>query len=74
METRSVRRRLFPERDSPNNPFLDDKKDGGSDVSATTESPDAGEAEPKTPQPYIEKPTVTYVLYVHLADPVDLVV
>ncbi|KAJ3550392.1 hypothetical protein NM688_g5089 [Phlebia brevispora] len=59
---RSIRRRLFPERDSPNNPFLDDAKEGEARVSVhDSSSPEPDSAEPHTPQPYIEKPTITYV-------------
>lgn len=59
----NVRRRLFPERDSPNNPFLDDTK-GIKTPGAVRESssPEAEPAEPRTPVPYVEKPTITYVL------------
>ncbi|KAH8076004.1 hypothetical protein BXZ70DRAFT_711149 [Cristinia sonorae] len=52
---RSLKRKLFPERDSPNNPFLvpDDSPEALS-------SPDVGSRTP-TPLPYVEKPTITYV-------------
>jgi hypothetical protein len=49
-----------PVRDSPHNPFLED-----SPLTLDGTSP----AEPRTPSPstdFAEKPTITYVLYVHL--------
>lgn len=56
---RGVRRKLFLERDSPHNPFLDDVKPSDA---LDGSSPEAGSSEPRTPQPYVEKPTITYVL------------
>ncbi|TCD59830.1 hypothetical protein EIP91_011344 [Steccherinum ochraceum] len=52
---RSLKRKLFPERDSLNNPFLvpDESPEALS-------SPDADAGTP-TPLPYVEKPTITYV-------------
>ncbi|KAJ3485298.1 hypothetical protein NLI96_g5065 [Meripilus lineatus] len=48
-----VRRRLFPERDSPNNPFLAKDDDSlGSDFNPEL---------PHTPLRHVEKPTITYV-------------
>lgn len=48
--------RQLPERDSPNNPFLADST-AGSD-------PGSSPPRPVTPLPHVEKPTLTYVLYV----------
>ena len=56
-EKKRIIRPGLPERDSPNNPFLEDSP-GGS-VPATDSSP-----EPRTPKKHIEKPTITMVLYV----------
>lgn len=47
-----------PVRDSPNNPFL---VDDDSPASVTAEL-----VEPRTPTAHVEKPTVTYVLYVFI--------
>ncbi|TBU55071.1 hypothetical protein BD310DRAFT_711797 [Dichomitus squalens] len=46
----------FPERDSPNNPFLADDSPGSVPASDVQSSP-----EPRTPQKHVEKPTLTYV-------------
>ena len=54
----SVRRKLFPERDSPNNPFLANEDDD--DLEAAQKLT----PEPHTPLRHVERPTVTYVLYV----------
>jgi len=50
-----VNKKLFPERDSPNNPFL---VAVGSPESLP---PGSTSPEPHTPEPYVEKPTLTYV-------------
>lgn len=55
-----VRRKLFPERDSPNNPFLvtesQASQTSGSQSSIGTSS------RPRTPARHVEKPTIAYVL------------
>ena len=58
--TKKEKGKVLPERDSPNNPFLADDSPASADVSGDQTSP-----EPKTPQKREEKPTLTYVLYVH---------
>lgn len=52
-----VSKKLFPERDSPNNPFLL----GNGDNSPDTLPPGSVSPGPRTPEPYVEKPTITYV-------------
>ncbi|THH22526.1 hypothetical protein EUX98_g8168 [Antrodiella citrinella] len=52
---RSIKKRLFPERDSPNNPFLVPQ-----DSPEALSSPEV-EATTPIPLPYVEKPTITYV-------------
>lgn len=55
--TRTRRLGLFPTRDSPNNPFLaDDPPQAVSDTELARVS------EPRTPEPLLEKPTITWVL------------
>lgn len=60
----SVKKKLFPERDSPNNPFL--VSEGSAGTSAGSSGSGAGAAVPRTPRKpqYVERPTLTYVLYV----------
>ena len=59
---RGVKQKLFPQRDSPENPFLDDVKSSDAAGSASPEA--EAEETSHSPQPYVEKPTITYVLYV----------
>ena len=54
--TRSQKPGLFPERDSPDNPFLADN--------APNVAGPSGSDRPHTPEPFFEKPTVTWVLCV----------
>ncbi|KAI0795625.1 hypothetical protein C8Q75DRAFT_803496 [Abortiporus biennis] len=60
--TGSITRRLFPERDSPNNPFLV----SADDVEGETSPEPVPRSDTPTfrtppPQKYVEKPTITYV-------------
>lgn len=60
-----VRRALFPERDSPENPFLDDvKSSDGSRSARDSSSPELESPSPETPATYKERRMLTYVLYV----------
>lgn len=60
----SVRRRLFPERDSPNNPFLVSGTDASKASGSPSQETDSTPSRPRTPVRHVEKPTLTYVLYV----------
>ncbi|KAH9918974.1 uncharacterized protein B0H18DRAFT_659760 [Fomitopsis serialis] len=65
-ETRAKKPGLFPERDTPDNPFLADSSPGPSSAVATGSEP------PRTPERRVEKPTVTWVFRgkkVELANP-----
>lgn len=62
-----VRKRLFPERDSPNNPFLvSDDSPATSLGSRVTDGASSSSQlpVPRTPRKHVEKRTLTYVLYV----------
>ncbi|KAG5649761.1 hypothetical protein H0H81_002139 [Sphagnurus paluster] len=48
---------IFPQRDSPNNPFLVEGEEA--EVAASPETTASGDPSPRTPKP--ERPTVTYV-------------
>lgn len=50
---------LFPTRDSPDNPFLADDPPASVPESQSTDLP---EPEPRTPERFVEKPTITWVL------------
>lgn len=50
-----INKKLFPERDSPNNPFLADESPDGV-ASGSSLTPNL-----TTPEPYVEKPTITMV-------------
>ncbi|KZT68942.1 hypothetical protein DAEQUDRAFT_738451 [Daedalea quercina L-15889] len=57
---------LFPTRDSPDNPFLSDDSPDTAGAGASTSE------RPRTPEPFVEKPTVTWVFRgkkVELANP-----
>ena len=62
-----VKKKLFPERDSPNNPFLvSDDSPAGSQESQSSGAGASTARVPQTPKKHVERPTLTYVLYVFI--------
>ncbi len=59
-----VKKRLFPERDSPNNPFLVSDDSPASSQDSVFGAGTSTAPVPAAPKKHVERPTLTYVLYV----------